>query len=143
MSSEASPISAQLRRTYLANRRINCSEAIAFSGVALLVALGFDASGVAREIFVEGLRQGSDLEVMVDDAVILISMLLQHGYRVDELFAKLMRADTGTAADRFADEATGARKPSLLAAILGGAIKIELEEGDAMAAAYAARGNQS
>jgi hypothetical protein len=83
------------------------------------------------------------LEVMVDDAVILISMLLQHGYRVDELFAKLMRADTGTAADRFADEATGARKPSLLAAILGGAIKIELEEGDAMAAAYAARGNQS
>jgi hypothetical protein len=61
MSSEASPISAQLRRTYLANRRINCSEAIAFSGVALLVALGFDASGVAREIFVEGLRQGSDL----------------------------------------------------------------------------------
>jgi hypothetical protein len=129
---------AEERRVYLPARRINCSDAIEFNGVALLVCIGLDESGAAREIFVEGLRQGSDLDVFVDDAVILTSVLLQHGYRLDEIFAKLMRTDTGTAADRFKDEATGSRKPSLLAAVLGAAIKLELQEGDKISQAYAA-----
>lgn len=137
-------------RLYLSNRRLNHSAATAWNGIRLWVTVGFDQNGVGREVFAAGrsgidesegvvpsLRAGSDAEAVLADANILISMLLQHGYRLDELLSKLMRADVAVAAARFADENTGVRKPSMIAAVLAAAIEIELEEGDAIARFYA------
>jgi len=130
-------------RVRLEPRRLQISYTVAWSArpdvnpIEVLCSIGFDRAGKAREIFVEQLLVGSDLDRAMRDAAICVSMLLQHGMAADELLAGLMRADVATAQARFADESTGASRPSLLAALVARAVRAELEDGDAVRAAYA------
>lgn len=123
-------------RVRLPARRLRLARALNCHGVDLLVEVGFDRAGTAREIFVEGLQYGGDLHRLVNDAAILVSHMLQSGWRAEELFGKLMGADTQTAAQKFADAETGAVKPSLIAQLVAAMVRIEIEDGDAVRCAY-------
>lgn len=55
----------------------------------ILITIGFDDDGVAKEVFCADFKAGSDLHALVMDACILISRCLQHGDTVVDL-AKAM-----------------------------------------------------
>ena len=50
-----------------------------FGGQRYAATVGFDLNGAPAEIFVKGAKLGSQLDALLDDASILISLLLQHG----------------------------------------------------------------
>ncbi|WP_439398499.1 hypothetical protein ACRQ5Q_14535 [Bradyrhizobium sp. PMVTL-01] len=51
----------------------------------ILITIGFDDEGVAKEVFCADFKAGSDLHALVMDACILISRCLQYGDTVAEL----------------------------------------------------------
>jgi hypothetical protein len=127
---------ASVERQRLASRRMQLSNAFSWNGIDMLVSVGFDRAGRVREIFAEGLRCGSDSDVLIDDACIMASLLLQHGYSATELLGKLMRSHAADALQAFADAQTGIAKPSLAAALIAEAVLVEADCGAAMRDAY-------
>lgn len=70
-------------------------------GQTFYLSLGFDPTDVSRprEIFYSaGFRSGSQLEFQVQDACVLISLLLQHGFLPSDIGKSLARVET-TAGD--------------------------------------------
>ena len=66
-------------RERLPNRRANETVNVAHGGHAYAVTLGFaPATGEVREIFTTG-KVGSDMDAILNDVCILLSILLQHG----------------------------------------------------------------
>lgn len=71
------------------------------------VSVGYDpaAPGIAREIFLDGgFRSGAELEAVLKDAAIAISLLLQHGVEPARLLEALARAGGGSAITAMAAE---------------------------------------
>lgn len=66
-------------RTPLPQRRRNATVDAAFRGQPLSVTVGFDDSGAAREVFANGPREGSDMQHLLADACVVISIALQSG----------------------------------------------------------------
>ena len=65
-------------------------------GHTVFLSLGFDPTedGRPREVFYSaGFRSGSQLEFLVQDACVLISLLLQHGHRADDIKKSLARVE--------------------------------------------------
>ncbi len=57
------------------------------------VSFGWDPrNGALREVFIKGSRIGSDMEMLLDDASVVLSLALQYGVPVDQLVHSL---DTG------------------------------------------------
>ena len=68
------------QRERLPNRRPNMTINLTYENAAYAVTIGSDpASGQVREIFVHGQKVGSHLDGLLDDACILLSIMLQHG----------------------------------------------------------------
>jgi hypothetical protein len=68
-------------------------------GQTFYLSIGFDPTDASRprEIFYSaGFRSGSQLEFQVQDACVLISLLLQHGFRPADIGKSLARVETGT-----------------------------------------------
>lgn len=67
-------------------------------GHSIHLTIGFDPAEDARrprEVFYsEGFKSGSQLEFQVQDACVLISMLLQHGLTADQIARSLARRET-------------------------------------------------
>ncbi len=78
-------------RTRLPSRRPNTTDNFEWGGTHFTVTAGFDECGVIREVFADGAKGGSDTEGLIDDACILVSLLLQHGYTPGRLPAHLLR----------------------------------------------------
>lgn len=73
-------------RERLPPRRPSQTVVAEWHGHALAVTGGFDPrSGRLAEAFASGPRFGSDLQALVDDACVVISLALQHGATVPEL----------------------------------------------------------
>ena len=53
--------------------------------IAFHVRVGFFADGRPGEVFAGSGKEGSDLQMMLNDACILISLALQHGATIDDL----------------------------------------------------------
>ena len=69
-----------MARQRLPNRRANETVNVTHDGHAYAVTLGFDpATGEVREIFSHGAKVGSAMDGILDDACILLSIMLQHG----------------------------------------------------------------
>ena len=67
-------------RQRLPNRRPNQTVGLFHDGTRYEVTLGFHpVTGKLREVFTHGARTGSDMDAILDDASILLSLLLQHG----------------------------------------------------------------
>jgi len=71
-------------RTPLPSRRPNVTRTVTWTNTTeketrLLITVGFDEHGDAREVFCADFKAGSDTHAVVMDACILFSRLLQHG----------------------------------------------------------------
>lgn len=92
------PTEASPRRKRLPNRRECATEEVIFRGQRLLICFGWvrgidGSANAVREVFVdpETADTGSDLDLLLDDAATLISLLLQRGEDPRELGQRLGR----------------------------------------------------
>jgi|SRR5262252_1010683 len=59
------------------------------------VTVGHYANGAVGEIFVSGAKTGSDMDAVLRDAAILLSLGLQHGVPVDTMRGAITREENG------------------------------------------------
>lgn len=69
------------QRERLPNRRLAVTIVVEVMARPFLMAVGFYDDGRAGEIFLTGVKTGTHLEGMINDGCVLMSMLLQHGWR--------------------------------------------------------------
>ena len=74
-----------MTRPPLPRRRRNETRTISYRGQPVVVTVGFDAAGVPREVFANGHKEGSDMQHVLSDACVVVSIALQHGIGADEL----------------------------------------------------------
>jgi hypothetical protein len=67
-----------MTRTSLPPRRRSETLQLDWRGAPLIVCVGFDHVGAPREVFVDGPREGSDIQHQLADACVVISLALQH-----------------------------------------------------------------
>lgn len=81
----------------LPKRRLNETRRIETpDGDTIHLTVGYDPKedGRPREVFYSaGFKTGSALEFQIQDACVLISLLLQHGHRPDDVAKSLARAE--------------------------------------------------
>ncbi len=66
-------------RKRLPDRRPNQTMDLVYDGTLYAVTVGFQPdTGEPREVFTHGARVGSSMDAILDDACILLSILLQH-----------------------------------------------------------------
>jgi len=73
-----------MSRTRLPNRRSQVTEIVTYvrpDGIEIRypISLGLDDEGRVKEVFAAGAKQGTDIEFILDDACVVISIALQHG----------------------------------------------------------------
>lgn len=83
-----------MTRTILPTRRQNETTSIQFGAKTLTVTVGFDRVGSAKEIFCSGPKDGSEMQHILADACVIISIALQHGIAPDALARSLGRVPT-------------------------------------------------
>lgn len=118
------------QRQALPNRRASITQRIVWNSVAYDLAPGFDKSGRFVELFAQtssappyAPKVGTEMWLILQDACVLISHLLQLGYPATEIRARLARQG-------FRDN----NKPgSIIGAAIDAAIAIEAEEGPTIA----------
>ena len=66
-------------RQRLPNRRENETVDLVFDGHRYHVTVGFALDGQPREVFCHGGKVGSGMDLILDDACVALSLLLQHG----------------------------------------------------------------
>lgn len=73
----------------LPSRREHESESIRWKNSDWSLGIGFDSQGQACEVFLHGLKSGSDYESLMVHACILLSKYLQMGGRAADIAASL------------------------------------------------------
>lgn len=89
-----SVFSVKAARAGLPDRRPHFSHTMQFCGRSYLVGIGYDSEGQAREVWGDGAHQGSELDAMIDDGCILMSLLLQLSYPAEAIAQHLGREST-------------------------------------------------
>ena len=107
-------------RERLPDRRPNQTIDMFYDGTRYAVTVGFQPdSGEPREIFTHGARVGSNMDGILDDACILLSLLLQHRVEPAALARSMGRLGRGgqaasvigALADLLAGKAAGPSSP--------------------------------
>lgn len=83
-----------MSRTELDPRRLSITSKLTHTcadGTSLhvIATFGLDKTGKVREVFCSSFKDGADLRSLVMDACVCLSLLLQHGYSVQELRSKM------------------------------------------------------
>ena len=73
------------QRERLPNRRRSVTDTVEVGGQPLHVSAGFARDGRLLEVFVSGVRPGSDRDLLAADVAVLLSRLLQHHDQLDLL----------------------------------------------------------
>jgi hypothetical protein len=107
-------------RERLPDRRPSVTVSLDWSGHVFAITAGHAADGRVREVFASGLRGGSDMQRLVDDACVVISVALQFGARPGDL-----RRSLGSVPDP-ADE-TVSRPASVLGVILAAIERLDAD----------------
>jgi hypothetical protein len=68
-------------RRQLPNRRLQVTDKFEWHGKQYLLSVGFDPEGRVGEVFLAGTKAGTDLNGLMTDACVLLSLLLQYGGR--------------------------------------------------------------
>ena len=85
-----------MSRERLPTRRPNLTTDMLYDGTCYAVTVGFHPdTGAAREIFTHGARVGSNMDAILDDSSILLSLLLQHGVEPAALARSMGRLGKG------------------------------------------------
>ena len=86
-------------RRVLPRRRPNTSARIAAGAVAAHATVGFEAEGRPAEIFLRptgGAKSGSEVDFLLDDLAVIVSVALQHGVPAAALARSVSRGRDGT-----------------------------------------------
>lgn len=78
-----------MTRTALPDRRQNLTREVGFGGRSFTLTVGYDPAGAPKEVFVDGHREGSDMQALLSDVAVLVSIALQHGVPPAELAKSL------------------------------------------------------
>lgn len=101
-----------MSRERLPDRRPSATVSLSWHGHAFAVSVGYAVDGRVREVFASGMRGGSDMQRLVDDACVVISIALQCGASSGDL-----RRSIGSVPDPAAGMAE--TPASVIGAILG------------------------
>jgi len=82
-------------RQRLADRRASETFGIEHDRVRFTVSYGRDNNGQIKEVFINGGKIGSGIEVMINDAATIISVALQFGVMPKELLKSMRRDPNG------------------------------------------------
>lgn len=86
-----------MSRRRLPNRRPSITAELIHDGWRYAVSVGFDpADGWLGEVFAHGAKVGSNMDGILDDASIALSLLLQHGVEPAALARTMGRLGDGT-----------------------------------------------
>jgi hypothetical protein len=83
-------------RKRLPDRRPAATFGLEFAGLRYNVTVGFFPSGAPAEAFISNCKVGNTADVVVRDAGILISLLLQHGCAAETISHAVSRNGDGT-----------------------------------------------
>ena len=89
---------AQTLRQRLPSRRLNETADLLFEGQRYHVTIGYFADGQPGEVFCHGAKVGSGMDLLIDDACVALSMLLQHGAEPIALAHSMDRVGNGAPA---------------------------------------------
>ena len=84
-----------MSRKRLPNRRLSVVEGMEWGGKPYNVGVGFNVDGEAKEVFLSGAKIGSDAEANIQDACVLMSLLMQHGLAARFIAKQLAREGAG------------------------------------------------
>jgi len=84
-------------REKLPERRHAVTETIEWASRRWHVQIGFYPDGRPGEIFADGVKTGSSMEALIDDACVMLSLLLQWGCPPADVYAHLAREGNDTA----------------------------------------------
>ena len=85
-----------MTRERLPNRRPNETVSLMFGGMSFAVTIGFfPTDGRPGEVFASGAKSGCDLDYLLDDSCVALSLLLQHGVEPAALANSMGRAGDG------------------------------------------------
>lgn len=132
MDAEPTPRSANARRRP-ADRRLVETRKVTYirpdgNATKIIVSVGYEAADPTRPVEVfysEGFRSGSDLEFTVQDACVLISLLLQHGISTERIASSMATRETADA-DLMSGEFVAPEGAASMPASMAGAIAAEL-----------------
>ena len=68
-----------MTRERLPQRRPNLTVDLDFDGTRYAVTVGYRVDGRPGEVFTHGAKVGSMMDALLDDACVVVSLLLQHG----------------------------------------------------------------
>jgi len=114
-----------MTRARLPNRRPSMTETFSFvdtngNAKEYTVTIGFDPeTGRAAEIFLNGAKEGSQMEHILADAAVLVSIALQSGNTLQALSKSLARLPAVSPTPSELDDAPKARLP---ATVIGAAL---------------------
>ena len=91
-------MSGMTTRQHLPNRRPSQTVDLDFGGKRYSVGFGFYPDGRLAEAFVSGAKTGSQLDAQLNDAAILISLMLQHDIKPRDIAKSMSRVRVGEAA---------------------------------------------
>ena len=84
-----------MTRARLPDRRLNDTAEIEFRGVRYAVTVGYFPDGRCGEVFTHGAKVGSDMDALLDDACVAVSLLIQHGVDPAALARSMGRLEQG------------------------------------------------
>ena len=84
-------------RQRLPNRRLNETVDLHFEGQRYHATVGRFADGRPGEVFCHGGKVGSSMDLILDDACVALSLLLQHGVEPQALAHSMGRLENGVA----------------------------------------------
>jgi hypothetical protein len=85
-----------MTRTRLPNRRPNETAELMFNATPYAVTIGYHpTTGRIGEVFTHGAKVGSNMDAILDDACVVLSLLLQHGLAPSALAASMGRDGDG------------------------------------------------
>ena len=85
-------------RQYLPHHRPNETVDLHFEGQRYHVTIGYFADGRPGEVFCHGAKVGSGMDLLIDDACVALSMLLQYGAEPVSLAHSMGRLGNGAPA---------------------------------------------
>ncbi len=123
-------------RERLSNRRLSCNRVMSCGPYEFDFGFGFHRTGAVREVFINNRKVGSELEGMLQDGCVLISLLLQHHVAPAELARSVGRHGTDP------DKPEQTVPTSILGVVVDAVVQVQAEDGEAIRKLYLAQQKQ-
>ncbi len=112
-------------RARLPNRRPSHLETLEVDGQVITACVGFDpVTDQPREVFLNGGKEGSQVDAMLADAATIISVALQYGVPLDALAKSVGRIPNAAATPGSLDQLSAGSQPT---SALGAALDLLIE----------------